>query len=158
VGKIARHCESLTLAATTLYSADGAKAQADQTLKAQLINHISYTCPNFKQAADWYSMVFNLDQIGATKRDVALPFGKKGERPYNVAAKDVPLPHLIVRTPDPNAAPPVGGARPKPTPRAVIDHFALTVADFNHDRAKAELIALGVKNVRLSSPRLRGEG
>jgi catechol 2,3-dioxygenase-like lactoylglutathione lyase family enzyme len=153
VGKIARHCESLTLAATTLYSADGAKAQADQTLKAQLINHISYTCPNFKQAADWYSMVFNLDQVGATKRDVALSFGKKGEQPYNVTAKDVPLPHLIVRTPDPNAAPPAGGARPKPTPRAVIDHFALTVADFNRDRAKAELLALGVKNVRDGGPR-----
>jgi hypothetical protein len=154
-GKISRRhlIESLTLAATTLYSADGAKAQADQTLKAQLINHISYTCPNFKQAADWYSMVFNLDQIGATKRDVALPFGKKGEQPYNVTAKDVPLPHLIVRTPDPNAAPPAGGARPKPTPQAVIDHFALTVADFNRDRAKAELLALGVKNVRDGGPR-----
>jgi hypothetical protein len=154
-GKISRRhlIESLTLAATTLHSADSATAQADQTLKAQLINHISYTCPNFKQAADWYSMVFNLDQVGATKRDVALPFGKKGEQPYNVTAKDVPLTHLIVRTPDPNAAPPAGGARPKPTPQAVIDHFALTVADFNRDKAKAELIALGVKNVRDGGPR-----
>jgi hypothetical protein len=154
-GKISRRhlIESLTLAANTLYSADAARAQADQTLKAQLINHISYTCPNFKQAADWYSMVFNLDQVGATKRDVALPFGKKGEQPYNVTARDVPLPHLIVRTPDPNAAPPAAGARPKPTPQAVIDHFALTVADFNRDRAKAELLALGVKNVRDGGPR-----
>jgi hypothetical protein len=35
-GKISRRrlIESLTLAATTLYSADAAKAQADQTLKA----------------------------------------------------------------------------------------------------------------------------
>ena len=107
-GKISRRglIESLTLAATTIYPTGAADAQADQTLKAQLINHISYTCPNFKQAADWYSMVFNLDQIGATKRDVALPFGKKGEQPYGVTAKDVPLTHLIIRTPDPNAAPP----------------------------------------------------
>ena len=76
-GKISRRrlIESLTLAATTLFSADAAQAQADQTLKAQLINHISYTCPNYKQAADWYSMVFNLDQIGANGRDVAMPFG-----------------------------------------------------------------------------------
>jgi hypothetical protein len=153
-GKISRRhlIESLTLAATTLYSADAAKAQADQTLKAQLINHISYTCPNFKQAADWYSMVFNLDQVGATKRDVALPFGKKDEQPYNVTAKDVPLTHLIIRTRDQNAAPPAG-ARPKPAPQAVIDHFALTVADFNRDRAKTELLALGVKNVRDGGPR-----
>jgi hypothetical protein len=154
-GRISRRklIEQLTLAATTLYAADSATAQADQTLKAQLINHISYTCPDFKRGADWYSMVFNLDQVGATKRDVALPFGKKGEQPYNVTAKDVPLTHLIVRTPDQNAAPPAGGARPKPTPQAVIDHFALTVADFNRDRAKAELIALGVKNVRDGGPR-----
>ena len=73
-----------------------------------------------------------------------------GEQPYNVAAKDVPLTHLIVRTPDPNAPPP---ARPKPKPQAVIDHFALTVADFNRDRARAELLALGVKNVRDGGPR-----
>jgi hypothetical protein len=154
-GKISRRklIEQLTLAATTIYAADSATAQADPTLKAQLINHISYTCPNFKQGADWYSMVFNLDQVGATKRDVALPFGKKGEQPYNVTAKDVPLTHLIIRTPDQNAAPPAGGARPRPTPQAVIDHFALTVADFNRDRAKAELIALGVKNVRDGGPR-----
>jgi hypothetical protein len=154
-GKISRRklIESLTLAATTLCAADGAKAQADTTLKAQLVNHISYTCPNFRQAADWYSMVFNLDQVGAAKRDVALPFGKKGEQPYGVTATDVPLTHLIPRTPDPNAAPPAGGARPKPASQAVIDHFALTVADFNRDRAKAEFLALGVKNVRDGGPR-----
>jgi hypothetical protein len=29
----------------------------------------------------------------------------------------------------------------------------LTVADFNRERAKAELLALGVKNVRDSGPR-----
>src|SRR5580704_8880522 len=122
-GKISRRklIESLTLAATTLYATDCAKAQADTTLKARLVNHISYTCPNFRQAADWYSMVFNLDQVGAAKRDVALPFGKKGEQPYGVTATDVPLTHLIPRTPDPNAAPPAGGARPKPASQAVID-------------------------------------
>jgi hypothetical protein len=151
-GRLSRRrlIEQLTLAATTLYAADRANAQADQTLKAQLINHISYTCPDFRQGADWYSKVFNLEQVGTTNRDTAMPFGKKGEQPYNVTAKDVPLSHLIVRTPDPNAPPP---ARPKPKPQAVIDHFALTVADFNRDRAKAELAALGVKNVRDGGPR-----
>jgi hypothetical protein len=32
--------------------------------------------------------------------------------------------------------------------RAVIDHIGYTVADFKRERAKAELIAMGVKNVR----------
>ena len=29
-----------------------------------------------------------------------------------------------------------------------VDHVAYTVADFNREKAKAELIAMGVKNVR----------
>src|ERR1700760_3770831 len=93
-GKISRRrlIETLTLAPPSLYAAD-AGAQADPTLKAQLINHISYTCPDFKQAADWYSKIFNLDQVGMTNRDVVLPFGKPGEQPYNVTAKAFPLRH-----------------------------------------------------------------
>ena len=149
-GKISRRklIETLTLAATTVYAADGAKAQnPDPALKAQLINHFSYTCPNFREAADWYSKVFNLDQISPRDRDVALPFGKKGEQPYNVAAKDVPLTHLIFRTRDLNPAP-APGESPRPKVQAVIDHVGYTVADFDREKAKAELKSLGVENVR----------
>jgi catechol 2,3-dioxygenase-like lactoylglutathione lyase family enzyme len=148
-GKISRRklIETLTLAATTAYAADRAGAAEQPALKAVLVNHISYTCPNFRQAADWYSKVFNLDQIGARDRDVALPFGKKGEQPYNVTAKDVPLTHLIFRTRDLNRAPPPGET-PRPKVQAVIDHVAYTVADFDREKAKAELKSLGVENVR----------
>jgi hypothetical protein len=97
-GKISRRrlIETLTLAATTAYAADSAQAQ-ENPLKAQLINHLSYTCPDFKKAADWYSMVLNCDQVGQTKRDVVVVFGKKGEQPYNVTAKDVPHSHLTIQ-------------------------------------------------------------
>ena len=37
-------------------------------------------------------------------------------------------------------------------PQAVIDHVGYTVADFNRERAKADLIAMGVKNVRDGGP------
>jgi len=97
--------------------------------------------------------VLNLDQVGETKRDVIAVIGKKGEQPYNVTAKDVPLPHLVIRTPDPNPAPARGGARVRPTPQAVIDHICYTVADFDQARAKAELTALGVKNIREAGTR-----
>ena len=150
-GKISRRklIETLTLAATTVGATDAAKAQnPDPTLKAQLINHFSYTCPNYREAADWYSKILNLDQIGATDRDVVLPFGKKDEQPYGVTSKDVPLTHLIIRTRDANAAPAAGGDRPRPAPQAVIDHICFTVAGFDRDRATATLSALGVKNVR----------
>jgi hypothetical protein len=148
-GKISRRglIETLTLAATTAY-AGGAKAADSPGLKVALINHVSYTCPNFKQAADWYSRAFNLDQIGATDHDVALPFGKKGDKPYGVNAMDVPLTHLIIRTRDLNAPQPNGAPRPKS--EAVIDHICYTIADFNQEKVKAELTALGAGNVRNS--------
>ena len=148
-GKISRRglIEALTLAATTVY-AGGAKAADAPGVKVALINHVSYTCPNFKQAADWYSKAFNLDQIGATDHDVALPFGKKGETPYGVNAMDVPLTHLIIRTRDLNA--PQANGAPRPKSQAVIDHICYTIADFNQEKVKAELTTLGAGNIRNS--------
>jgi catechol 2,3-dioxygenase-like lactoylglutathione lyase family enzyme len=146
-GKLSRRAliETLTLAATTAYAV-GAKAAEQPGIKLALVNHISYNCPNFRQAADWYSKAFNLDQIGATARDVALPFGKKGEQPYGVTATDVPLTHLIIRTRDLNA--PAANGAVRPTPQAAVDHICYTIADFNQDRVRAELTALGATNVR----------
>src|SRR5262249_11700297 len=134
-------------AATTAFAADRAGAAGEPGLKAALINHISYTCPNFRQAADWYSKVFNLDQIAARDRDVSLPLCRQPERPSNLTATDVPLTQLILRTRDLTAAPAPGEA-PRPKVQAVIDHVAFTVADFDREKAKAELKSLGVENVR----------
>ena len=111
------------------------------------MNHISYNCPDFRKGADWYSKVFNLDQVGATKIDVALPFGKKGEKPFGVTANDVPLTSIIIRSRDLNA-PPQGGGAPRRKSQALIEHMGYTVADFERERAKVELKSLGVENVR----------
>jgi hypothetical protein len=122
-GKISRRTllESLTVAATTAYAATPAKAaDADPTLKIQLVNHISYNCPDFKKAADWYSKVFNLDQIGESKIDVALPFGKRGEKPFSVTADDVPLSSIIIRTRDLNTE--VNGRTPRRS-QATVEHM-----------------------------------
>ncbi len=150
-GKISRRAllETLTVAATTTVATTtaGAVAAPDPALKVALINHISYNCPDFKKAADWYSKVFNLDQVGTTKIDTALPFGKKGEKPFGVTANDVPLTSLIIRSRDLNA-PPQGGGAPRRKSRALIEHMGYTVADFDRERAKVELKSLGVENVR----------
>ena len=146
-GKISRRrlIETLTLAATTAFAANGANAQkADPKLKIALINHISYTVPNFRQAGDWYSKVFNIEQANVKDNELALPFGKMGEQPHGVTAKDVPVTFILCRTR--TQVNPRYVDRPKP--EAVIDHVGYTVADFNRERAKAELIAMGVKNVR----------
>jgi len=154
-GQISRRrlIEILTFAATTAGagSATGADRSGLQPgLDVALVNHVSYTCPDFRKAADWYSKVFNLDQVGATDHDVALPFGKKGEKPYGVAANDVPLTHIICRTRPLDA--PAGSGPPRRTPKAVIDHIAFTVADFDRERAKAQFAAVGVTNVRDGGP------
>lgn len=151
-GKISRRrlIEILTLAATTVHAGKSAVAAEQRGLDVALVNHVSYTCPDFRKAADWYSMVFNLDQVGATARDVALPFGKKGEKPYGVGADDVPLTHIICRTRPLNASAANGSPRRKAN--AVVDHIAFTVADFDRERAKAQLTAMGAKNVRDGGP------
>jgi catechol 2,3-dioxygenase-like lactoylglutathione lyase family enzyme len=150
-GRISRRrlIEILTLAATTAFAEKTAAAEPPG-IEAALVNHVSYTCPDFRKAADWYSMVFNLDQVGATARDVALPFGKKGEKPFGVSADDVPLTHIICRTRSAAAA--AGNGPPRRRAKAVVDHIAVTVADFDRERAKAQLAALGVKNVRNGGP------
>ena len=147
-GKISRRklIETLTLAATAVYATD-ARVAAQAGVKAALVNHISYTCPNFKQAGDWYSKVFNLDQVGLKETEVTLPFGKKGEQPYNVAAKDVPLTFLLCRTRDLNAPLP-NGAGPRPRSTALVNHIGYTVADFDRNRARDQLKAMGVADVR----------
>jgi catechol 2,3-dioxygenase-like lactoylglutathione lyase family enzyme len=151
-GKISRRglIEILTLAATTAYAGNSTGAAEASGLDVALVNHVSYTCPDFRKAADWYSMVFNLDQVGATAHDVALPFGKKGEKPYGISADDVPLTHMILRTRPPAGS--AGNGPPRRKANAVIDHLAFTVADFEPERAKAQLTAMGAKNVRDGGP------
>ena len=80
---------------------------------------------------------------------MALPFGKKGEKPFGVSADDVPLTHIICRTP--RCQRPATDRRGAPRRRS-IDHIAFTVADFDPARAKAKLTALGVRNVRDGGP------
>ena len=110
---------------------------AGPSAKAALVNHISYSCPDFKRAADWYSTIFNLDQVGASASEVTLPFGLKGEQPLGVADKNVPLPHLIIR----NASGQDRQARR--ASKALVNHIAYTIADFDKERVRAELKRLG---------------
>ena len=103
--------------------------------RAALVNHISYSCPDFRRAADWYSNIFNLEQTGASASDVTLLFGPKNERPLGVTASDVSLPHLVMR----NAS--TGGEHHDA--KALVNHIAYTIADFEEKRVRAELKRLG---------------
>ena len=147
-GKISRRglIEALTLAATTV-AATGAQAAEQPPAKVVAVNHISYTNPDYHKAADWYSKVFNLEQVNDDGHNVNLPFGKMGEQPYGLTAKDVGPTFLICRTRElTGTIGTTGVQRPKAT--CVVDHMAYTVADFDRERAKAELKSLGVENVK----------
>src|SRR5215831_2196889 len=149
-GKISRRrlIETLVAAATATTAATGAAQAAPQGgVKAVLVNHVSYTCANYKQAADWYSKVFNLEQVNDDGHNVNLPFGKQGEKPQGVTANDVGPTFIICRTRDLNGTIGTTGIqRPKAT--NVIDHMAYTVADWDRERIKADLMAMGVQKVR----------
>ena len=116
----------------------GAKGKSPGApLKLAGVNHISYSCADVRRAADWYSTLFNLEQVGASASDVTLAFGPKGELPLGVTDSDVPLPHLVIR--NPSAADGQSGRQPK----ALIDHIAYMIADFDKERVRAELKKLG---------------
>jgi catechol 2,3-dioxygenase-like lactoylglutathione lyase family enzyme len=149
-GKISRRklIETLVAAATTTTAATGAaQAAAQPAVKVSNVNHVSYTCANYKQAADWYSKVFNLEQVNDDGHNVNLPFGKQGEKPQGITTNDVGPTFLICRTRDLNGTIGTTGIqRPKAT--NVVDHMAYTVADFDRERVKADLNAMGIQKVR----------
>jgi len=150
-GKISRRklIDIFMLAATATAAAETAKAApaADPTLKVALVNHVSYTCPNFREAGDWYSKVFNMTPGRSSANDVVLAFGKRGEKPYGVTANDVPLSHMVIRTRDANT-PAAGTQEARRKPRALVQHMGYTVANFEREKVKADLIAMGVQKVR----------
>jgi len=148
-GKISRRglIETLVAAATATGAAGAAQAAQQSGVKASNVNHVSYTCPNYRQAADWYSKVFNLEQVNDDGHNVNLPFGKQGSKPLGVTASDIGPTFIVARTRDLNGTIGTTGIqRPKAT--CVVDHMAYTVADFDRERVKADLIAMGIQKVR----------
>jgi catechol 2,3-dioxygenase-like lactoylglutathione lyase family enzyme len=152
-GKISRRqlLETLTLAAAAT-AATGAQAAParDRALKAALVNHISYECPDMRRVADWYSRVFNMEQVtyASEPSQIGMPLGRRNQKPLGVTADDVPASYIVVRTRNPAGTAADKAATARPRSRAMIDHIAYTVADFDRDRARAELRALGVQNIR----------
>ena len=153
-GKISRRqlLESLTVAAAATAAASGANAAPapNRALKAALVNHISYQCPDFHRVADWYSRVFNMEQVTypSEPTQIGMPFGRRNQKPLGVTADDVPTSYIVLRTRNPEGTAADKSASARPRSRATIEHLAYTVADFDRDRARAQLQALGVQNIR----------
>jgi len=152
-GRISRRqlLETLTIAAAAAAAPGAQAAQAqNRALKAALTNHISYQCPDFRRVADWYSRVFNMEQVTypSEPTQIGMPLGRRNVKPLGVTADDVPASYIVVRTRNPSGTPADVAASARPRSRATIEHIGYTVADFDRDRARAELRALGVQNIR----------
>ncbi len=120
-------CSSVALAAT-VYAAGDANAQTGTGFKVLGINHISYTCPDYTKARDFYTSVFGLENIkdkdSGKRANLAFgpPPGKGGS-------------FLIARNP----------AAPKRPSEAVVDHFCFTLSNWDEQKVRAAMEAKGQK-------------
>ena len=132
-GQVSRRefCETVALAATVYAVGDAANAQTTSGFQTIGINHISYTCPDYAKARDFYTSVFGL---------VSTP-GKDNGKRANLMFGPEPGKggsFIVART----ATPP---ANPRPPSQAVIDHICFTMSNWKEADVRAALAAKGQK-------------
>jgi catechol 2,3-dioxygenase-like lactoylglutathione lyase family enzyme len=129
-GKLGRRefCQSLALAALAYASGEAANAQASRGFKVLGINHISYSCPDYAKARDWYSSVLGMQ--------VAM------DRPADHRAN-------LMFGPEPSKGGSFLVARNAPaqtrTPAVVIDHICYTISNWNDATIRGALKAKGIE-------------
>jgi len=122
-------CKTVALAATVYAAGDAANAQAPRGFKLLGINHISYTCPDYAKARDWYASVLGMERTPGKDNGqrANLMFGPEpGKGGSFVVAR-------TERTP----------ANPRPAAQAVIDHVCYTIPNWDDTRVNAALKATG---------------
>ena len=127
-------CQAVALAAAVYGAGDAAQAQTQRGFKIIGINHMSYTCPDYAKARDWYASVLNM-RSEATRDD-----GKRANLMFG------PDPgkggsFLVARSPGSTAS---GSAGVKAGAQAVIDHICYTVPNWDEARVRATLKAKGL--------------
>jgi catechol 2,3-dioxygenase-like lactoylglutathione lyase family enzyme len=120
-------CQTVALAATVYAAGDAANAQTGTGFKVLGINHLSYSCPDYTKARDFYTSVFGLENAPGkdngkqTNLMFGPPPGKGGS-------------FLVARN-----------ARPsdRPAARAVVDHICFTLSNWNEERVRGTMKAKG---------------
>ena len=132
-GRIDRRefCKTVALAATVYAAGDAAKAQAPRGFKMIGINHISYTCPDYAKARDWYASVLGMEKTPGkdTGKQAYTMFGpEQGKGGQFVVARNaapgearppaqaVPSPHPSCRGRNRHPSRPHPQSRTSPTP------------------------------------------
>ena len=129
-GKIDRRqfCETVALA-TTVYAAGGAaQAAPARGLKMLGVNHISYACPDYAKARDFYTSVFGMESTPGKDngKRANLMFGPEPGKGGSF---------IVARTASTDAKP----------SKAVVDHVCYTIANWDDQKVRAALKAKGLE-------------
>jgi catechol 2,3-dioxygenase-like lactoylglutathione lyase family enzyme len=162
-GKMSRRQLIQTIAvAATVYGAgeEAANAAPSSGFKTIAVNHISYSCPDYTKARDFYATLMGMENLPGhdSGTQAYLAFG-----PHEGGSWLLPRGYTDSSKPNPVAAPRgdagaqrgAGGNRgnnaaanaPQDPPvAAVIDHLAFTVANFDKEKTLAILKDWGLKH------------
>ena len=129
-GKLDRRefCQTVALAAIVYGAGDAANAQATRGFKMIGINHISYSCPDYAKARDFYTSVLGMESTP----------GKDNGKRANVMFGPEPGKggsFIVART---------ASADAKPS-RAVVDHVCYTIANWDEQKVRSALKAKGLE-------------
>lgn len=129
-GKLDRRefCTTVALAATVYAAGDAAQAQPARGFKVLGVNHISYTCPDYTRARDFFINVFDLENAPGhdTGARANLMFGPEQGKGGSF---------IVTRNP--------AAANNKPASPAYIDHFCFTLSNWDEVRVRAAMKAKG---------------
>lgn len=149
-GKLSRRqlIETLAVAATTVYG--GAKAETTVeaaapsgrgSFRTLLVNHISYSCPDYRKPRDFYTDLMGMELVDKSDngKQAVLAFGPKGSTPLNTPY-GIPVTHLYVRN-----GKGIQGLPGEVPPTAVVNHIAYTIANWDQKKVLEELTKRGLK-------------
>ena len=127
-GQLSRRefCETMAVATAVLAAGGAAANAAPQRGFTMLgVNHIAYTCPDYRLARDFYRDVFGMQVLNDKGMGRAnLAFGPAPDNGGNF---------LVVRT--------EGAANPPPPAQSHVDHICFTIANWNEPQIRSELAA-----------------
>jgi hypothetical protein len=134
-GRIDRRefCQAVALAAAVYGAGDAAQAQAQRGFKIIGINHMSYTCPDYTRARDWYASVLNM------KNESTRDDGKRANMIFG-PEQGKGGSFLVARNSGVVAS---GSAGVNPGAQAVIDHICYTVPNWDEARVRSTLKGKG---------------
>jgi catechol 2,3-dioxygenase-like lactoylglutathione lyase family enzyme len=120
-------CQTVSLAAAVYAAGDAAKAQPGTGFKVLGINHLSYSCPDYTKARDFYTNVFGLENAPGKDngKQANLMFGPPAGKGGSF---------IVARNATPNNRPPA---------RAEVDHICFTMSNWNEAAVRAAVKAKG---------------